>query len=165
MTAPPTNQSIDVTPGSATLTVSSEPSTTDDREYVIADPTPGVCTCVALFRAGNVTVGLDGDVTFADADADDVADWGGTQAGIATINGSPFFDVEERTAAFPNAGGDIRFVVDGHGADTVVPVAYLDANNNGLLDLGPDDKPLATEPFGVGGITNYILPLQQGLSR
>lgn len=101
---------------------------------------------LALVDCEQVTVGDDGALTFADADATpDAADLvAASDATITTINGvSSGYGTDEADVAVED-DGTVEVDVDTSDATCAVLVAFVDADDDGRLDLDADDA--ATEP-------------------
>ena len=161
------NQTYSVTPQDAkTLALSTTDAgtnadNTDDRTYSVSGLDAGTTYTIALVPGENVS-GIDGQVTFKDADgtnnagdnkADDLGD--DTVAKIMSVNGTPLGTATGETTAVP-VNGAISFTIDGKNPGSVIPVVFVDANGGGALDLNASNQP--TEAFGIGGKTTYTAP-------
>lgn len=152
-----TNQDYTVGDGTAaTNTVSS--SGTDSsgaRQYSVSGLDATKSYDVALFPAENVKTDANGVVSF-DPNTQ-VADNSGVS--IEVVNGVANVAAAETApgvytgdAHVNNVGannGTINFTIDSVVQDSVVPVVFLDADNDNTVDLDANKQP--TEEFGVGG--------------
>lgn len=151
------NQTFDVTPNDdVTITLATEPSTDDDRQYTVNNPVADTTHTIALFPADEVSVDDDGVVSFGDdeGDANEADDLGNVSADITVVNGAPQA-ADTQVATVMPSGGQITFTVDGDADETVVPVVFADADEEGDLDLDENDVATEAEAFGVGGAINY----------
>jgi hypothetical protein len=179
---PDSNERITVQPqgatGNRTITgVQANPdtSTADDRSFTVSGLVAGeeyritLVTCASAVRNGA------GDVVFADADNDSLADTGSPTTDIHSVNGAaPTNNAGEGTAtstapvtnsavATVPSSGTITFTIDGDTPQCVVPVVYENgfAGNTGAegggtsprLELADDDTP--AEVFGIGPQTTF----------
>jgi putative cell wall-binding protein len=147
------NASITVTPTEATTLEFVAPNpdgdTSDDRVYTVSGATAGTEYDIVLADASLVSE-KNGTVTFTDAGGN-TADFGTVDADITSVNGVP----NTGAASITPTGTSFDFRVDGESDETIVPVVFVDADNDGELDLNDNDTPVAAEAFGVGGETNY----------
>lgn len=131
---------------------------------------------VALFPAEFVTVDANGVVTFrdndntdadADLEGDNVADFQATDAVIELVNNNTATDTNGVVVNVAPVNGVLNFTIDSESADQVVPVIFLDADNQTAeaiegtatvdLDLNAANEP--SELFAIGGEKVFVAPL------
>lgn len=114
---------------------------------------------IRLYPAANVTIDADGVVTFADADGTPAgsgngeADRGTVNAVIEVVNGVGV-TLAQAVEATSTAGGDLSFTIDSTTPDDVIPVVFLDTEDDSNVELNADNEP--TEAVGVGGQKTWI---------
>lgn len=143
----------------ATNTVSSGPTTNEGaRQYSVSGLSDTQTYDIRLFPTENVTVSDTGQVSFADAEnnnaGDGEADTGTVVADIEVVNGvSTGVAPDEHVEASPS-NGTITFTVDSQAQESVIPVVFLETENDGTLELDANNRP--TENFGIGGSKKWI---------
>ena len=128
------------------------------RTFSVAVPA-GTAVDIQLFAAANVQTAANGTVTFTDANGDNAAD-PGTVAGtsVTTVNGAPF----TANGSFTSSG-TVTFTVTGTTTnEAVVPVIFVDANNDNRLNLTPPatgtnlNPKTPSEQFSVGPVLTFV---------
>ena len=165
------NQDFTVTPADEvtleTVAAGDEPSSTDNRTYTVSGLDSASTYNVRLLPAENVKVDANGQVSFVDADGNNVADNGSTNAKITVVNGS---SNGTTSAIVSPVNGGISFTVDYDNAapEEIIPVIWKDAETTGdnQLDLvapasSNTDAKQPSEDFGIGGQTNWT-PAEAG---
>jgi hypothetical protein len=143
-----TNQSFTVTPASAMTLPLGGDAASRTRTYSVATPAAGAVHQIQLMPRENV--GVEANRTFRDVDQDKIADVGTLVARVSSVNNVPLTGSGARASAVPVAGA-IIFTVEGSALESLVPVVFLDNDDNGGLSLGAD-----AEPFGVGGAITFV---------
>lgn len=98
-------------------------------------------------------------MTFADnnedgGDGDDEADTDAVLAVIEVVNGvSTGATPDEHVEASPS-NGTLTFTIDSEDEDQVIPVVFLETEDDSTLELDADNAP--TEAFGIGGEKSWI---------
>ncbi|MFC5999813.1 S-layer homology domain-containing protein [Quadrisphaera sp. GCM10027208] len=156
LVAPMTNQTFMVNPqDEVALDVStSAVDNTGRRTFTIENPVADAEHQLIVVDASEVTT-TDGVVTLNSTDGE--ADLASTNAAyIELVDGAAAGQVESTTVT-PDSGDAIDVVIDSQTAgEEVALIVWFDADEDGSLDVDADGAP--TEPFGVSGVTNYILP-------
>jgi hypothetical protein len=158
-----------VTPSEATSLVrvanpETTADTTDDRQYSATGLDSTKTYNVALFSGTDVTV-TNGQVTFADATGDKIADRTAPSADISVVNGASQTANTSIVSVKP-VNGTITFTVDGDSAnETVTPVIWTDNTDGsaGQLDLtapatANNNPKTPSEAFGIGGAVTFNPP-------
>lgn len=143
---------LDVAPTTTdTNAVSSGPTNSDGaRTYTVSGLEAGTTYNIALLEP-TVVGSKDGTTRISSFSVSDEA-----STAIESVNGTPTgFPAgsggESVTATGDAAeDGTITFVVDATAADSVIPIVYLDLDEDGSLDFFED---IPDEPFGLGGLT------------
>lgn len=155
--ATPSNQAFTVTQaGTATVELGGDVASRT-RTFTVAVPA-NTNVDIQLFNPANVITAANGQVTFVDANSDNVADPGTvTGASITAVNGVP----GTPPATGVVSSGSITFTVTGTAATSVVPVIFADANNDNQLNLvapaTANANPKApSEQFAVGAPLTFI---------
>jgi len=153
-----TNQTFATTlTGTATVELGGD-AASRTRTFTVAVPA-GTAVDIQLFAAANVLRAANGTITFVDANGDNVADPGTVStAQITTVNGAPFTAGGSITSS-----GSISFTVTGGTTnEAVVPVVFVDANNDNQLNLvapttGTNTNAKApSEQFSVGPVLTFV---------
>jgi len=154
------NQTFTVSgPSGASPVSTSDTDNTGSRSYTVS----GLGTTpvnIALFPASAVSNDEDGIVTFdvTGTAPNEVADGiGETNAVIEVVQGVAVggdTHVGAGETPITPTNGSITFTVDSQFFDEVVPVVFVDADNDDQLDVAADGTP--QEAFGVAGATTYL---------
>nr|WP_246314092.1 cell wall-binding repeat-containing protein [Kineococcus aurantiacus] len=154
---PTSNQTITVSPTEAsTISLSAD---TTSRQYTATGLTADTEYTVALVNADDITTTANGVVSFADDDDTDQYETGSVAAAeINVINGTAVAGTDELTAEPVN--GQISFTVNGTAYGDVVPVVFVDSDEDGDIALGADAVDTPTEAFGLGGVLS-LLPAER----
>ncbi len=163
---PAGNQAFDVTPQEAAVNIVSEAAGVNvnrgSRTYTVSGLDDATTYRIELIPTDEVTTGEDGNVSFGDNEgtANQADDLGNTAARVETVNGAATDNADSQSAQPSN--GTLTFTVDSETANvSVVPVVYVDSDNDGELDLtvpetANNQPKLPTEPFGIGGSKQWV---------
>lgn len=156
----PTNQSFTVTPGDAAENTVSDNDAPNRgaRQYSVSGLTDTQTYDIQLYPAGNVTVSDTEQVSFADNNensgaGDGEADLDTVNAFIEVVNGAGTTGTPRNVEVNP-VNGTITFTIDSTQPGSVVPVVFVDTENDGTLELDANNEP--TEDFGIGGEKTWI---------
>ena len=165
-----TNQTFTVTGQEAATNTVSDGTTTNAnrgaRVYTATGLAAGAYD-IRLFPAENVVVDANGVVSFTDNNEGTAPNLGNNEADvdadavdavIEVVNGAaqttPGVLVEEVSPV----GGTISFTIDSEVSDSVVPVLFIDTEDDDTVELDANNQP--TEAFGVGGVKSFV-PAEQ----
>jgi len=154
------NQRFTVTPNTASVVNvvagTTDTDTSDDVVYTVTNAVVGAVHQIRLAPGANVQTSGTGNVTFTELGTGNTADFGTVAARITAVNGVPTGAGGQATATITPTTTTFTFRVEGASAEAVTPVIFFDANSNGSLDLDADNRPTATELFGIGGTTFFV---------
>jgi hypothetical protein len=163
VTPPPaTNQTYTVNPTEAAVnTVSGTPGTDTgtrgSRTYTVN--VGDAVVDIGLIPAGNVSVDSDGVVSFVDTGARRAAGLGQTQGRIETVNGvsRSTTDGDDYVNNVASPSGVVTFTINSQTANhSVIPVVFVDADNQNALNLDAQGRPVADHLFGIGGAKTWV---------
>ncbi len=135
----------------------------ETREFTATELEAGTTYTIALVPAENVQVSEAGaDATFTASEDGTAAGLGDTDATIPQVNGEDVATADDVQTAEPAEDGTLTFTVGGDTFDEVVEVVFVDADEDGALDLDEDGTPIEEELYGVGGPTRVLPPAADG---
>ncbi len=124
---------------------------TDQRVYTVTDALYETGHTILLFRADHLRI-TDRETIFLDDSGQPITSGGNAQTGtvlsrIVSVNGTAVTPTTSANAQPKD--GLLQFVVDGNGAESVIPVVFYDSMDIRELELFGDGTSI--ELFGYGG--------------